>query len=158
MPLDLNQGAAFSFDGQAAFPSHYTDGLRIVEENGSLVKLANVRAPLDKPTSAKVSNTRIANVYQTLAKGAIPLTAQATNVTGQAIFAEMNVTASDPAQPGILIPMQARIELKLPNHGSLSEIEISQLIKQCISLLVDGNDGGTLRVTQIMRGVMSLED
>jgi hypothetical protein len=161
MPLDLNQGTSFNpmqYDrDNGRTTGVFTAGaLKVVEENGTLVKLTNVSSPLDKPTNAKVSNTRIANVYQTLAKGAIPVAAQAVNSSGQAIFVELNVVASDPAAPNILVPMQSRLELKLPNHSGLTEEVVDRLVFETLALLADQT--GYFRVTEMMRGILSLED
>lgn len=133
--------------------------LQVVQDTGQLVKLANILSPLDKPSTAKISNTRIANVYQTIAKGSIPALAQALNVSGCSVFAELNVVGSklDSASREILLPMQCRIELKVPNDGDIDNSLLKVLALSCLNLLHNPAGPDDLRVTEIMRGVLFQE-
>lgn len=160
MPLELNQGTAVVATAAVAGEKFGPAKLRVLEENGNIVKLTNPFAPLDKPTTVKVTNTRIANVYQTLAKGAVPLNAQAVNVTGQSIFVEVTAMASQAATtttPEYLYPVQCRIELRLPNAGGLDETNTKRLLQLTSSLFTNPTTEA-YRVVEMMRGVLSLED
>jgi hypothetical protein len=133
---------------------YLADALQVVQNTGQLVKLTNILSPLDRPATAKISNTRIANVYNTLAKGSIPLTAQSANPTGQSVFAELSVVASE-TSGGVtaFVPMVGRVELRIPNHGSITDLVVAELMWSTLALLLKPDDGG-LRVREIMRGVL----
>lgn len=137
----------------AGYP-YSSEALQVTSDNGQLVKLANVLVPLDRPSSIKITNTRIADVYQTLAKGAIPLGQQAANPTGQSIFIELSaVAASDTVgQTGILLPVVGRLELRLPNHGELTEEFVLAVISATYGAAL--GISGVPRFIEMMRGVL----
>jgi len=156
MPLDIHLGD--SVDNGVG--SYHVDphnlkrsAWKVVQDDGSLVKVTNVLAPLDKPMTLKITNTRIANVYNTLAKGSIPLGNQSTNTSGQSIFVELSTIASkvQDAQT-VLVPVVARVELRLPNDGDLSEHNCIELIRLALGAFVNPN--GTPGITASMRGVL----
>lgn len=156
MPIDLNLGSAFGTAVNKSLLPWTLAALKVTQDDGSLVKVTNVLSPLDKQSSIKIANTRIANVYNTLAKGSIPIGNQAANTTGQAIFVELNATASKVVgSDTILLPMIARIELKLPNDGELTNGNVEQLLLATYAALCDAV--GTMRATEIMRGVLFVD-
>lgn len=157
--LTLNLGT--SFDAQAAkginlLPAVFAIGaLRVVTDTGNLIKLANVSSPLDKPSSVKITNTRIPNVYLTLAKGSVPTGHQAVNTSGQSIFVELNAVASKTIgdeDNEVLVPLTARVEVRVPNDGDITDDDIKALLLATLSNLCDKD--GNCRVTQMMRGVL----
>jgi hypothetical protein len=130
--------------------------MKVTQDAAGLVKLVNVRSPLGQQASAKITNTRIANVYQTLAKGLIPPGAQSFSTTGQSIFVEHNMVATKPpvvsgAAPTYL-PIQCRVEFRLPNDSYLVETDILDILQATLALILD-SDGNT-RVLEMMRGVL----
>lgn len=155
MALDLNQGLAFNTSSTETLPVFppATGAFKVIQDDGTLVKVANILSPLDKQMSVKITNTRIANVYNTLAKGTIPLGNQATNTSGQSVFVELSATASKTVgTTEILLPVVARAELRLPNDGDLEEGDIETLLSCLISLFYD--QSALLSVTSMMRGAL----
>lgn len=153
MALNLNLGAAFETAVPVDLAPWKPEALKVMEENGTLVKVADVLSPLDKQASVKITNTRIANVYNTLAKGAIPIGNQSTNTSGQSIFTELVATASKTVgDQEVLLPVVARVEVRLPNDGDLTDANALTLILATLAAMCD--DSGNLHVTNMMRGVL----
>ncbi len=165
MTLDLNQGSAID-TGVSIFTSVNSlpwapGAVQKITDEGNLVRLVNVLGPLDAPTTVKLTNTRIANVYASLARNTIPPSAQAPNVTGQSIFVEVTVMASiGSGADKVYVPLRARLDLALPNHAALTEADIfsagSASAPSLVGLLIaslTGADGNT-RVKSMMRGAL----
>jgi hypothetical protein len=155
--MDLNLGSSATPATTAAIAltnaKFAAASLKVVNDSGSLIKLANVSSPLDKQATLKISNTRIANVYQTLAKGSIPLQNQSPNTSGQSIFIELAVTGSRTVTSGtILVPMVARVELRIPNDADINDADLKALTLLTVGALCKTD--GTFRVTEMMRGVL----
>jgi len=153
MSLDLNLGDSWNYTSVPVY------GLKrsafvTSEDSGTLVKLSDVLSPLDKPTSLKITNTRIANVYNTLAKGTVPLGNQAQNTSGQAIFSEATITASEVVDgKTVIVPIVARVEIRVPNYGSITD----GIINSAMLIALAGtrsDDGSTSIVSQQMRGIL----
>lgn len=158
MAFALNTGGMIdetvfgAFDLSTIKPA--ASSLKMQSDAGNLIKIANVLAPVDKPSSGKISLSRIANVYSSLAKGSIPVGNQAPNVTGCSIFAEISFIGSntDAANRELLMPMQSRIELRLPYSVDVNNTVIKKLLLANVALLCA--PAGGLRTTDIMRGVL----
>lgn len=136
---------------------YQTGALQVVQDDGNLVRLANVVTPLDRQAFLKITNTRIPNVYTTLAKGSIPVQAQSLNTTGQTIFVELNATALKTGGPSdVLLPVAARLELRIPNDGEVDETFVRDLVLAVLAGIVT-SESGHLRVTEIMRGILFKE-
>jgi hypothetical protein len=105
----------------------------------------------------KISNTRIANVYQTLAKGSIPPGYQSFTTTGQSIYVELNVVATKPPLVSggtpTYLPLQCRLEFKLPNDSAITDAEVENLLEATVAVISGG--AGTYRVSEMMRGVLA---
>lgn len=153
MPLELNLGTAFNTAVSKSLLPWKATALQVIQNDGSLVKAANVLSPLDKQSVVKITNTRIANVYNTLAKGSIPSGNQSSNPTGQSIFVELNATASKTVgTTEVHLPVVCRIEVRLPNDGDLTNANIETLILATLAAMYDPT--GVSRVTDMMRGVL----
>lgn len=153
MPVDLNLGAAFNTGVAKTLLPWIPTGLQITQDDGTLVKASDVASPLDRQATVKVTNTRIANVYNTLARGSIPLGNQGSNVSGQSLFVELNVVASKVVGTQVVhLPMVSRIEVRLPNDGDLTNADITSLI--LANFAVMHNSAGSLQAINMMRGVM----
>ncbi len=151
--LDLNLGSAFDAPVTVNLAPWSYQSLQVVQNDGNLVKAADVLSPLDKQASVKITNTKIANVYNTLAKGQIPIGNQSSNSSGQSIFVELNATASKTVgSTEVLLPVVARIEVRLPNDGELTNADVVTLVMACFATMHDGM--GVPRVTDMMRGVL----
>lgn len=154
MSVELNLGAAFETAVDVPVAPWKSEALRVTQDTGDLVKISDVLSPLDKQAVAKISNTRIANVYTTLAKGSIPIGNQSLNTSGQSIFVELTATGSKTVgTETILVPVVARVELRLPNDGDLTNADIRKLLLACLALCQDS--AGADRFTDMMRGVLS---
>lgn len=154
MAIDLNLGAAFESDVNVPVGPWKSSALHVTQNTGDLVKISDVLSPLDKSASAKMTTTRIANVYTTLAKGAIPIGNQSLNTSGVSLFTELVVTGSEVVNSvDILLPMVARIELRLPNYGGLTNADVRKLLNAAYAL--HQTDAGVDRFTDMMRGVLS---
>lgn len=138
--------------------THYAPGaLQVIQDDGNLVRLANILTPLDRQSVLKITNTRIPNVYQTLAKGSIPTQAQSLNTSGQTIFCELNATAlKSGGASDVYLPVAARLELRLPNDGELDNQFVLSLVNALLAGVAD-SDTGRIRITDIMRGVLFRE-
>jgi hypothetical protein len=127
--------------------------MQVTQNTGQLVKLVDTQSPLDNPATLKIANTRIANVYTTLAKGVIPVGAQALNTTGQTVFCELTMTASSTTgDTTVSLPIVSRIELRLPNHPDVTNAVVAKVLEATIAGLCGSN--GSLRVTDVMRGIL----
>jgi len=160
MSLTLNMGDATFASSPTALRVLAPEALQVVQNTGQLVKLVNVLSPLDKQANFKIANTRIADVYTTLAKGTIPLAARAANISGQTIFAELSAVASRSAS-GVetLLPVVARLELRLPNDHDIDEDFVKLLVGTVLAAVcqigdIDNPEEPVTRVTEIMRGVL----
>jgi hypothetical protein len=158
LTLDLNLGDAFSSpSGASTFLERSQQVWHKVSDTGQLLKAVDTLAPLDKPATLKVANTRIANVYTTLSKGAIPLSAQAHNTTGQAVFVELNAVASrGSGATEVLLPVLCRFEFRLPNDLDVTESLVLSTLIAALSGVTDRS--GNFKVTQIMRGILFHDD
>jgi len=152
MALSLNLGSAFGASVNVGVLPWLTTALKEIQDDGNLIKVADVLSPLDRQAVIKITNTRIANVYQTLAKGVIPIGNQSANVSGQSIFCELTATASRTVTgaPDILVPVVSRIELRLPNDAELDDTVAKQLLLANYAALCDAN--AVLKITDKMRG------
>lgn len=161
MAMDLNLGNSIGLETLAAVSidgcGYLGGSLQITQDAGNLVKLANVRSPLDKPSTAKISVTRIPNVYQTLAKGTVPVSAQNLNTSGNSIFTELNVMGSKTVGSNtVLLPMQSRLELKLPMDSEITDAIVKELILSTLAVIWGSLvvTGGGPRINEIMRGIL----
>lgn len=158
MAIAFQFGAAFGADvTKTLSPWKYTDAIRVVQDNGSLVKLTDILAPLDKQTTIKLTNTRIANVYQTLADGNVPVAEQSSNTSGQSIFCELKTVATKDgpiAGTTIQLPMVARVELRLPNDAEITEADVTKMVMTAFAGLCDESGEPTV-VTEKMRGALA---
>lgn len=153
MPLDLNLGLAFNTAVSISLAPYKAVALQVIQNDGSLVKAANVMSPLNKQSEMKITNTKIANVYNTLAKGTIPIGNQSPNTSGQSIFIELTATASRLVGiTEILLPLVARVEVRLPNDGELTSANVQTLVLAALAGMYDA--AGVSRVTDMMRGVL----
>ena len=155
MTLDLNLGAALNATPvNIAVKPLVAANVKKVQDDGNLIRVSDIVSPLDRQAQFKITNTKIANVYNTLAKGTIPVGNMSTNTSGQAIFVELSVIASRAVsgQPDVLVPMVARIELKLPNDSDLTDAKVQELLNTAYAALCDPS--AVLKVTDKMRGAL----
>lgn len=147
-----SQGTA----GTKAFkPWAYLAAFRIISDSGSLAKMTDIAAPLDKKTTLKVTLDKIANVYTTLAEGTVPVSAQNANTSGQTVFVELKTIATKTVGDAeIQLPMVARIELRLPNDADISESDVEALVMATYAGLCDAT-GNPVVVTEKMRGALT---
>ncbi len=151
--LDNNLGAAFGTPVNVSLKPWTLTALQVVQDDGTLLKLSDTKSPLDKQASLKITNTKIANVYNTLAKGAIPVGNQALNTSGQSIFVELTAAASKVVGTDtFILPVQARIEVRLPNDGDMTEANVVELIMATMAAMYDST--GVPRITGMMRGIL----
>lgn len=158
MAIQFQFGAAFNTSvNKPLKPWKYDTAVRVTQSNGSLVKLTDVLGPLDLPTSMKLTSTRIANVYNTLADGSIPVAEQSSNTSGQSVFVELKTVATrDGLVPDtrVQLPMVCRLELRLPNDAEIAETDITTLVMATFGLLCD-DAGAPVVVTEKMRGALA---
>lgn len=136
-------------------PWNYASTYRIVSDNGSLARMTDILAPLDKPTTIKVTVDKIANVYTTLASGSIPLAQQALNVTGQTTMIEMTtiLTKTD----GLIItqlPAVVRVIVRLPNDPDLTGTFVNDLVLATLAGMADAA-GVNVLTSEKMRGALT---
>lgn len=158
MAIAFQFGSAFNTPvNKSLAPWKYDTAVRVVQNQGSLVKLTDILAPLDKQTSMKLTSTRIANVYNTLADGSVPVAEQSSNTSGTSVFVELKTVATRAGaveDTTVQLPMVARIELRLPNDAEIAEADITTLVMATFALLCD-DAGAPVVVTQKMRGALA---
>lgn len=157
MAISFNFGAGSQgVAGTKAFkPWAYLAAFRIISDSGSLAKMTDIAAPLDKKTTLKVTLDKIANVYTTLAEGTVPVSAQNANTSGQTVFVELKTIATKTVGDAeIQLPMVARIELRLPNDADISESDVEALVMATYAGLCDAA-GNPVVVTEKMRGALT---
>lgn len=136
-------------------PWAYTAAFRTVSDSGSLARMTDILAPLDKKTTLKVTLDKIANVYSTLADNSVPIAAQSANVSGHTVFVELKTIATKTVGTDeIQLPMVARIELRLPDDADIAETDIDTLILAAYAGLC-GSTGTPVVVTEKMRGALT---
>lgn len=148
-------GALTTTDGNYIW--NYSDAFRKVFDNGTSVRLADKLAPLDKKTTIKVALSKIANVYSTLGGDSVPVGERSSNPTGSTLFCELTtiLTKPNPAVSGAIIqvPVQARIELRVPNDGDLTDADIVDLVGATSAILKD-EEGEYRIVGEMLRGAL----
>lgn len=135
----------------------YPNAFRVVSDTGSSVRLTDILTPLDKRTYLKFSLSKIANVYATLGGDSVPVAERSSNPTGQTLFCELTtiLTKTNPTISGgiIQVPIQTRVELRLPNDGDLTDDDIMELMALTAAGLCD--DAGLPRITsEMLRGAL----
>lgn len=147
------QGTAVS---KSLLPWAYSSAFRIMTDNGQLARMSDIKAPLDKKTTVKITLDKIANVYSTLADNSVPLACQSANVTGATVFAELKTITTKTLTDGTVIqlPMVGRIELRLPNDADIAESDIESLVLATYAALCD-DAGSPVVVTEKIRGALT---
>lgn len=140
---------------KALAPWKYADAFRVITDNGSLARMGDIKSPLDMQTTVKLTNTKIANVYTTLADGNIPVEAQNANTSGHTVFVELKTIATKVVGTNtIQLPMVSRIELRLPDDAEIAEADITTLVMATFAALCDST-GTPVVVTEKMRGSLT---
>lgn len=153
--FNFGTGAQGATVNKALAPWLYSDAIRIISDNGSLAKLADIKSPLDKQTTIKISLDKIANVYTTLANGTIPVAAQSANTSGSSLFVEVKTVATKTdGTTTIQLPMVARIEIRVPNDADIADTDIDTLILAAYASLCDSS-GACKVVTEKLRGALT---
>lgn len=148
---------AFTTDVDGNTRCQYETAFRVISDTGSSVKLTDILSPLDKRTTIKYVLSKIADVYKTLGGDSVPVSERSSNPTGQTLFTELTtiLTRPNPAVSNsiIQVPVQARIELRLPNDGQLADADVNDLIEKLISTLTD-TDGSPRVCSELLRGAL----
>lgn len=136
-------------------PWAWTTAFRTVSDTGTVARVTDILAPLDKRTSIKTSLSRIANVYSTLASDTVPVDEQSSNTSGQTVFVELQTLATKTVgERTVQLPMVSRIELRLPNDADIAESDITTLVMATFAGLCDASGNPTV-VTEKMRGALT---
>lgn len=153
--FNFGAGATGTIKTVSLAPWAYTTAFRNVSDNGSVARMTDILAPLDKKTSIKISLDKIANVYNTLADGTVPVAEQSSNTSGQTVFCELKTIATKVVgEATIQLPMVARIELRLPNDKDITESDVNTLVLATYASLCDAS-GEPVVVTEKMRGALT---
>lgn len=146
-----SQGTAVN---KSCAPWVYNDAIRVTSEQPGIAKFTDILSPIDLPTEIKISATKIANVYDTLGGGKIPVAEQSANVSGCTTFFELKTVATyprtSPEVGRVQLPMVARIEFRLPNDANIDNNELATLLSAALANIC--NSSGTLRVLEVQRG------
>lgn len=137
------------------YPWMYNDAIRTTSVAPTLAKFTDILAPLDKPTEIKISTETIANVYSTLTGQKIPVSEQSSNTSGSSVFVQLRTIANYTKTVGttdsvVQLPLEGRIQLRVPNDVELSNDELDKLLGDTIACL--RKQDGTSRVNEILRG------
>lgn len=137
------------------YPWQYDDAIRATSVSPTLVKFADILAPLDKPTEIKISTETIANVYSTLANSKIPVSEQNSNTSGSSVFVQLRTVADYTRVIGttssvVQLPLEVRLQIRVPNDAELTNAELDKLLGAVISSV--RNSDGTSRLGEILRG------
>lgn len=153
--FNFGAGATGTVKTVSLAPWAYATAFRNVSDNGSVARMTDILAPLDKKTSIKISLDKIANVYNTLADGTVPVAEQSSNTSGQTVFCELKTIATKVVgEATIQLPMVARIELRLPNDKDITESDVNTLVLATYASLCDAS-GNPVVVTEKMRGALT---
>lgn len=153
--FNFGSGATGTAKTLSLLPWAYVAAFRNISDNGNVARMTDILAPLDKKTTIKVSNDKIANVYTTLADGTVPVAEQNSNTSGQTIFCELKTIATKSVgDVTVQLPMVARIELRLPNDSDISETDVNTLVLATYAALCDAS-GDPVVVTEKMRGALT---
>lgn len=153
--FNFGSGATGTAKALSLLPWAYTTAFRKISDNGSVARMTDILAPLSKKTSIKITLEKIANVYTTLADGAVPVAEQSSNTSGQTVFCELKTIATKVVgEATIQLPMVARIELRLPNDSDITESDINTLVLATYASLCDST-GNPVVVTEKMRGALT---
>jgi len=153
--FNFGTGATGTAKSLSLLPWAYTTAFRNVSDNGSVARMTDILTPLDKKTSVKITLDKIANVYTTLADGAVPVSEQSSNTSGQTVFCELKTVATKTVGDAtVQLPMVARIELRIPNDSAIAESDINTLVLATYAALCDAS-GNPVVVTEKMRGALT---
>lgn len=153
--FNFGAGATGTAVNKSLAPWAWLTAYRTISDTGSIARMADILAPLDKRTTIKVSLSKIANVYSTLANDTVPLDEQSSNTSGQTVFTELTTLATKTVGgKTIQLPMQGRIELRLPNDADISESDVTTLVMATFAGLCDAS-GSPVVVTEKMRGALT---
>lgn len=157
MAISFNFGSGATGTAKALSmpPWNYTTAFRNVSDNGSVARMTDILASLDKRTVVKLSVDKIANVYTTLADGTVPIAEQSSNTSGQTVFCELKTIATKTVgEQTVQLPMVSRIELRIPNDSTIAESDINTLVLATYAALCDAT-GSPVVVTEKMRGALT---
>lgn len=153
--FQFGTGATGTSVNKALLPWAYSTAFRTISDSGTLAKMTDIVAPLDKKTTLKVTLDKIANVYTTLAGGTVPLDSQLANTSGATVFAEVNTIATKTVgDVEIQLPMVGRVEVRLPFDADITEANVTTLIMAAFAALCD-DAGNPVVVTEKMRGALT---
>lgn len=153
--FQFGSGAQGTATTKAFSPWAYTTAFRTISDNGSQARMADILSPLDKKTTAKVTLEKIANVYTTLADGAVPVANQSSNTSGGTVFAELKTIATKTdGLNTVFIPMVARVEVRVPNDPDITGSDIETLVMAAYGLLCDASSSNTV-ITEKLRGALT---
>jgi len=153
--FNFGSGATGTAKSLSLLPWAYNTAFRNVSDNGVNARMTDILAPLDKKTSIKITLSKIANVYTTLADGTVPVAEQSSNTSGQTVFCELKTIATKTVgEATIQLPMVARIELRLPNDGDITEANVNTLVLAAYAALCNASGDPTV-VTEKMRGALT---
>jgi len=153
--FNFGSGATGTAKALSLLPWAYATAFRNVSDNGSIARMTDILAPLDKKTSVKITLDKIANVYTTLADGTVPVAAQSANTSGQTVFCELKTIATKVVNSvTIQIPLVCRIELRVPNDSDITESDINTLVLATYAALCN-TTGDPVVVSEKMRGALT---
>lgn len=156
MAISFHFGAATNTGvAKSLLPWKFTTAFRAITDNGSMARMTDILSPLDMQITLKVTNTKIANVYATLADGTVPVESQNANTSGHTVFAELKTIATKVVGADtIQLPMVGRIELRLPDDAEIAESDVETLVLATWAALCDSS-GVSSVVTEKMRGALT---
>lgn len=130
---------------------------RTIADTGTSAKVTDILSPLDKRTTIKYALSKIANVYSTLGGDSVPVSERSSNPSGQTLFVELStiLTRANPvvANGIIQVPVQSRIELRVPNDGELTDDVIEEFMSATFDALKNG-DGELVITAEKLRGAL----
>lgn len=136
-------------------PWLYGSSFRVISDNGSIARMTDIRAPLDKLTTLKVTKEKIANVYSTLASGTVPLAEQSLNVEGTTTMVELTtVLTKTDGLVKVQLPVVFRVIARSPNDPDITGSLIDELIMDTAAIMAD-ELGNNILTTEIMRGALT---
>lgn len=157
MAITFNFGTGAQGDSvsKTLKPWLYTAAFRATSYGVGNATMVNTKTDLDKKTSIKVTLSKIANVFETLAKGTIPVANQLTSQTGHTVFCELKTIATKSVGTEVAyIPIVSRIEIRVPDDPDITDSDIETLVLATYAGLC--NQAGTSDVmSDKLRGALT---
>lgn len=142
----------------AANDLNFSDNFARVNPRSATTELilANRNSPLDRVETLRYAYSQVANVYTGTGLDA---SLQSQNKRGVSILAQVRETlkvVDSDLQTSVVLPFEAHLVLRIPQHEVVGVTEVYQLISRLLGMYYEDADTHTdARVSALLRGALA---